>query len=134
MNTYYDAIVNALQGQTPRLEGYPERRQDWYGLSEVLAEHEATSGAERDKFIRAIGEIIREGEQPPTLLAEIIHFASSLDIAQVEDDVEELRHKPVASEIPLRTAVDNYLAFRTLRREGLKRASRSIGPENLQFR
>lgn len=112
---YYDKIVMTLKGKTPEFKNVPHERLDWSGSGAVLDIYEKTSGQERDDIIRAIGQIVAEGKQPPAIIAQVLHIAASLDIAQIEPSVKQLKAQTIASEEPVRSAITNYLAFRQVR-------------------
>jgi hypothetical protein len=111
---YYTQIIEMLQGQTPELRETPRDRLDWAGPGAVLDLYKKTSGRERVEIIEAMERILANG-QSPSVMAQVLHIAASLDIAQLEPYVEELRSKAHLFGEPVRLAVNNYLAFRKLR-------------------
>jgi hypothetical protein len=119
MNDYCQIIQDTLEGQTPALRNTPRERIDWGGMEAVLELYEASSGEDRENMIRALGRIIEEGKAPSEVIAQVLHFASSLDITQVEPSVQKLRAKRIASTEPIRGALENYFAFRQVQRRPL---------------
>jgi hypothetical protein len=111
-NDYYHDITNALQGNAPGLKGVPLDRLDWYGSSAVLEIYESTSGSDREEIIRAMGHIVESGKESPTVVAQVLHIAASLDLAQIQPSIEKLERTARASEEPVRSAIDTYKAFR----------------------
>jgi len=111
---YYQLVQDTLLGKTPATAGIPAERLDWSGLGAVLRLYEAASGPERDQLVQALGRIIEEGKGPPSLLAQVLHLAASLDLAQLEPSVQKLKTKAAASQEPVQSALANYLAFRQL--------------------
>ena len=122
MANYYDEITNALQGMTQDLRGVPIDRLDWYGSSAVLEIYESTSGLDREEIIRAMGLIVESGKESPTVIAQVLHIAASLDLAQIQPSIEKLERTARASEEPVRSAIDTYNAFRQV--NSLPRQSR----------
>jgi hypothetical protein len=109
---YYHEITNALQGRAPGLEEVPPDRLDWYGSSAVLEMYESTSGLDREEIIHAMGSIVESGNVPPIVVAQVLHIAASLDLAQIQPNVERLGRTALASEEPVRSAMETYNAFR----------------------
>jgi hypothetical protein len=112
---YYHEITKVLQGQVAGFEGIPRERLDWGPSSAVLAMYGATSGHERDEIIRAMGQIIENTAEPPFVIAQVLHIAACLDIAQIEPSVEKLRITAIASQEPVRSALQTYRSFRQLK-------------------
>jgi hypothetical protein len=117
-NGYSESIVRILKGQTAELQEFKERL-DWSGSGAVLEMYNSTSGVEREQFISALGQIIEEGEEPAPVIAQLIHIASSLNITQIEPSIRKLKTRTVASEEPVRGAIQNFLAYRNLRVHGI---------------
>jgi len=113
---YIEEIVNALLGNTGELAKIPRDRLDWAGPGAVLELYDKASALERDDIILAMGHIILDETLPPHLIAQLIHVAASLDLAQVEVSIRRLEKKAIASEEPVKGAINNYLAFRQLRK------------------
>jgi hypothetical protein len=111
-NNYYHEITSALQGQIPGLEGIPSARIDWYGSSAVLELYDSTSGSDREEIIRAMGQIVEAGKEPPIVVAQVLHIAASLDLAQIEPNVARLQHTSLASMEPVKSALRTYTAYR----------------------
>lgn len=111
---YYEKITDTLHGRTPELSEIPEERLDWSGLAALLNLFHKTSGLDRQEIIRAMGEIIENGEEPPHIIAQLLQIVSSLDLAELEPSVERLEEKSVAQEEPLRSAISNFKAYRKL--------------------
>src|SRR5438093_6697878 len=88
---YYTKIVEMLQGRTPELQGTPPERLDWAGSGAVLDLYKKTSGSERGEIIHAMEQILEEHKQPSLIMAQVIHIAASLDIAQLEPHIEKLK-------------------------------------------
>jgi hypothetical protein len=109
---YYVAITNALQGNARGLEGVPVARLDWYGSGAVLEMYESTAGADREEIIRAMGRIVESGIESPTVIAQVLHLAASLDLAQIQPSVERLERTALASEEPVKSAIQTYKSFR----------------------
>lgn len=120
VDQYYDEITRTLQGQTPALRAIPTDRLDWSGSGAVLELYDKTSGTDRENVIRAIGVIIDKATEPPSVIAQVIHIASSLNLAQLEPSVLRLRTTSLASVEPVRTALTNYFAYRQLSAISLK--------------
>jgi hypothetical protein len=108
----YQAILDALQGQSDQLRGIPAARLDWAGTGTALQLFEGTSGKDRARFIQAIGRIIEDHPLPPAATAELIHIASSLDLAEVEPQVRNLQTQSFAAQEDVQKAITNYLALR----------------------
>jgi hypothetical protein len=107
---FYEEIISALREPE-------QRRLDWGGSGAVLELYESAGGEERDELIRAMGRIIEEDEDP-SVVAQLIHIASSLDIAQVEPNVEHLKEKHLEEDDVVGKAVNNFLALRRFRAHG----------------
>src|SRR5260370_26520875 len=122
---YYQIVLDTLQGQTDQLKAVPPERLDWAGSGAMLDLFHQTSGENRAELIRAIGQVIRKHPAPPAVIAQLIHIASSLDLAEVESQVRELNPKPFASHEPVKGAIANYLAYRNLK---IPAQSKSFGP------
>jgi len=116
-NAYHQAIHDALQGRSEQLRDIPATRLDWAGTGLFLQLFESTSGKNRARFIEAVGRIIEEHELPPAALAELIHLASSLDLAQVEPQVRKLQTEDYGSQQDVKRAIVNYLALRNFSAE-----------------
>ena len=114
VTSYYDQIVLTLKGETPELAGTPYERLDWSGPGALLNLYGRTSGQHRDEIIRAMGQILEEATQPPAILAQVLHIAANLDLAQIEPSVQKLRVTTIAAEEPVKSAVKNYFAFRNI--------------------
>ena len=115
---YYDEIIDALTGETPQLRGIPKQRLDWSGCAAVLELYDKTwVRGDREDFIRDMGRVIEDTEDrlPPYVVAQVLHIATSLEIAQVAPNVQKLSSKVTGSKEPVKTAIGNYLAFRQLR-------------------
>jgi hypothetical protein len=112
---YYQKITSVLQGKTAHFEAIPPDRLDWGPSSVVLAMYGATSGDEREAIIRAMGEIIADATEPPVVIAQVLHIAACLDLAQIEPSVEKLHVSPIASQEPVQSALQTYRSFRQLR-------------------
>ncbi len=110
--SYADQIVHALTGAAPH------EAQEWDGPSKVLSLYDSAAGPDRDAVIRAIGKIIDDADQPAPVLAELVLIASSLDIAQVEPNVQKLAASPLGEDASVRKAINNYLAFRQIAQHG----------------
>src|ERR1700682_5120577 len=93
---HYQVILKALQGQTDQLGNIPASRVDWAGTGTILQLFESTSGKDRATFIEAIGQVIEDHPAPAPAIAELIHIASSLDLAQVEPQVRKLQTQKFA--------------------------------------
>lgn len=78
---YYQIVLDTLQGQTDQLKAVPPERLDWAGSGAMLDLFHQTSGENRAELIRAIGQVIRKHPAPPAIIAQLIHIASSLDLA-----------------------------------------------------
>jgi hypothetical protein len=113
-NSYYQVILDTLQGWTDQLRTIPSERLDWSGQGALLDLYRKTSGNDRGALIRAIGRVIQDHPAPPAVMAQLIQIASSLDLAEVEPQVRKLQEEAIAAQEPLRGAVVNYLAFRQL--------------------
>src|SRR5688500_10974793 len=113
-NEFYQKILDTLQGDTDELRAIPRERLDWAGPGALLDLYRKTSGSDRSALTRAVGQVIAEHTAPPAVLAQLIHIAASLDLAEVEPHVRELQAQPIAAEEPLHSAIANYLAFRQL--------------------
>jgi hypothetical protein len=111
---YYQAIIDTLQGRTEELRDIPRERLDWSASGAVLELLRNTSGKDRSALIRALGQVIRKHPVPGPAIAQLIHIASSLDLAELEPQVRELQTSPVASEEPVKNAIANFLAYRKL--------------------
>jgi hypothetical protein len=114
---FYQIVVKMLTGQasasgTQRLS---LERLDWAGVGAVLSLYEQTEGPEREAIIRAIGQIIEDGKQEPFVVAQVLDLASSLDLAQVQTNVQRLSKSASASHEPVQSALANYLVFRRMR-------------------
>ncbi|HVF50533.1 MAG TPA: hypothetical protein VNA19_10630 [Pyrinomonadaceae bacterium] len=116
--SYEEKITNALRESA-------HGRFDWGGSGAVLELYESAGGEERDELIRAIGRIIEEDEDP-SVVAQLIHIASSLDIAQVEPNVEHLKEKHPEEDDIVGKAVSNFLALRRFRAHGRAAASEHL--------
>ena len=112
---YYHEITRVLQGKTSQFESIPSDRLDWAPSSVVLAMYGATSGSERDEIIRAMGQIVAHATEPATVIAQVLHIAACLDIAQLDPSVEALQRTAMASQEPVQSAVQTYRSFRRLR-------------------
>ena len=112
---YYDAVVDRLTGRTPALREILPERLDWWGVEAVLRLFNHTSGEEREALIAALGDIITEDEQP-LVVAQVVYLVGSLDLAQLEPIVGRLRDRPLAQDETVRAEIDNYFAYRALRR------------------
>jgi hypothetical protein len=112
IKTHYQAILTALQGKSDQLREIPAARLDWAGTGTVLQLFDSTSGKDRANFIEAVGRIIEAHPLPPAAIAELIHIASSLDLAQVEPQVRKLRPQSFAAQEDVKKAISNYLALR----------------------
>src|SRR2546423_10047120 len=95
INAYRQAIVEALQGEISEMKTenvlLPIERLDWAGYSAVLELYDKALGLDRDNFIQAMKEIIGDGSLPIDTVAQAIHIATSLDIAQIAQSVIELQ-------------------------------------------
>lgn len=111
---YHDQILLTLKGETPEFADITYERLDWSGVEAVLNLYGRTSGPDRDAIIQAMGRIVEEAAQPPELLAQVLQIAASLDIAQIEPAVKKLAATALATEEPVKSAVTNYLAFRSV--------------------
>ncbi len=111
---YQKQIIQTLKGETPEFADTTYERLDWSGVEAVLNLYGRTSGPDRDAMIQAMGRIIEEAAQPPELLAQVLLIAASLDIAQIEPAVNKLAATALATEEPVKSAVMNYLAFRSI--------------------
>ena len=112
--SFYQAILETLQGRSEGLRDIPTERLDWAGAGSLLDLYRKTSGKDREALIGAIGRVILDHPAPPAVIAQLIQIASGLDLAQVAPQVRKLQEKPFASQEPLRSAITNYLAFRNL--------------------
>jgi hypothetical protein len=110
--SHHQAILEAFQGRSDQLRETPAARLDWAGTGMILQLFERTSGKDRASFIEAVGRIIEEHPLPPAAIAELIHIASSLDLAQVEPQVRKLQTQVFASQKNVKRAITNYLALR----------------------
>lgn len=119
MPDYYQLIVNRLRGDTADLEQVPKDRLDWHGVASVLRLYHKTTGEDREAFIRAMGQVLEEGEQPAEIMAQLLQMVSSLDLAQLEPSIRRLELKPFASREPLYEAIANYFAFRNVQHHQL---------------
>jgi hypothetical protein len=113
-NEYCQLIVDTLEGKTPPLRATPAERLDWSGPGALLDAYRKTSGANRSRFIEAIGQVIEDPTASPSVVAQLIQIAYSLDLAQVEPQVRLLEVRPEASTEPLKSAIANFVAFRAL--------------------
>ena len=118
-------IVQILTGETPELRGIPKERLDWGGPGALLAEYAA--GDERTIFIQAIGMLILEGKHQK-ILAELIAFASAIDIAQVAPHVLYLRNRGIIRLTIVREAADQFLAMRFFRSLSLQQLQQLRSP------
>jgi hypothetical protein len=112
---YYHEITTVLQGKSSQFENIPSERLDWAPSSVVLAMYSATSGSERDEIIRAMGQIVANATEPPPVIAQVLHIAACLDIAQLDPSVETLQKTTIASQEPVQSALQTYRSFRRLR-------------------
>jgi hypothetical protein len=112
---YFQTVLDTLQGKTQGLKAVPQDRLDWAGSGALLDLFHETSGEDRSQLIRAIGQVIDKHAGPRALIAQLIHIASSLDLAEVEPQVRALRSKSFALQEPIKSAITNYLAFRQLK-------------------
>jgi hypothetical protein len=110
---HYQAIINALEGQTDQLRDIPAARRDWAGTGTVIQLFESTSGKNRAAFIDAVGQVIENHPLAAPTIAELIHIACSLDLAQVEPQVRKLQVQKFAAQEDVKKAITNYLALRT---------------------
>jgi hypothetical protein len=124
MGKYYRAILDTLQGRTEELRAIPPERLDWTGVAALLALIRKTSGKDRTEIIRSIGQVIRNHTASPSVIAELVNIASSLDLAEVEPEVRGLRATPFGDQQPLRDAITNFLAFRALACAGAPETAR----------
>jgi hypothetical protein len=127
---FYDSILGMLQGRTEAIRDIPTERLDWAGPGALLELYRETAGDERDKLIRAMGQVIRDHPASPAMIAQLVQIASGLDIAQVEPEVRNLQEDPFAAEKPLRSAITNYLAFRGLKAAPITRPRVTRRPAN----
>ncbi len=111
---YYEKIRDCLQEQNSETQAARNNRHDWSGSGLVLEIYDRSAGKKRDEIIRAMGQIIEEGTEPPSVIAQVLHIVSSLEITQVEPSVLELSSKEVALSEPIQSAISNYFAFREL--------------------
>lgn len=110
---YREKIIQMLQGKAPELNGgIPDDRLDWNGFGAVLSLYHQTSGQERNNIISAMEQIIEKAQEPPPVLAQVIHIASSLDLAQLDSSVQKLQSEQIASQEPLRSAIKDYITIR----------------------
>ena len=84
--------------------------RNWEGSSKILLMYRMARGCSRDEIIGAIKEIIKDADEQPAILAELLHIAMALDIAQIDEDVIALRSKSISKESPLCDAIRNYEA------------------------
>jgi hypothetical protein len=112
---YYREITTVLQGKTSQFERIPADRLDWAPSSVVLAMYSATSGTERDEIIRAMRQIVANAAEPAAVIAQILHIAACLDIAQLDPSVETLQRTSLASQEPVQSALQTYRSFCRLR-------------------
>lgn len=138
MAAYEELIVRMLEGRTPELEEIPPDRLDWDGVSAVLALYDGTSGLERHAIIEAIGRVIDDGTAPSLVLADLVSLAASLDLAQLQPNVERLRHRLRMEPLPqedaamLEQAVTTFLAYRQLAGLLADRGGSSTANERLE--
>lgn len=111
---YEKLILDTLQGRTEELQGIPPERLDWSGPGALLELYDRTSGKDRTEIIRAIGRLIQEHTAPVDVIAQLVDLASSLDLAEVEPNIEVLRTDPVGSKEPLHGAIINFLTYREM--------------------
>jgi len=112
---YYHEITTVLQGKTAQFESIPADRLDWAPSSVVLAMYSATSGSERDDIIRAMGQIVARATEPAAVIAQVLHIAACLDIAQLDPSVETLQKTTMASQEPVQSALQTNRSLRRLR-------------------
>jgi hypothetical protein len=91
-------ILSALEGQTADLRELPAARRDWGGTGTILQLFESTTGKDRSAFIEAVGQVIENHSASAPAIAELIHIASSLDLAQVEPQVRKLQGQKFAAQ------------------------------------
>lgn len=125
-HNYYQAIIDMLQGESDQLRVIPPERLDWAGPGALLEMYRKTSGNDRNALIQAMGQVIQNHQAPPSVLAQLIQIASSLDLAEVEPHVRNLRAKVIAGHEPLQSAITNYLAFRDLNTTTTLTRSRAV--------
>src|SRR5262245_57478905 len=113
-NEFHQVILDTLQGRTGELRSIPRERLDWAGPGTFLELFRKTSGSDRTALIEAMGRVIEDQATPPAVLAQVIQIASSLDLAQLEPQVRELRERATDAEGPVRSAINNYLVYREL--------------------
>jgi hypothetical protein len=109
---YYAEITNTLEGKVPGLRDVPADHLDWYGVGAVLELYESTAGSDREEIISAIGKIVEHGRESPMVIAQVLHLAASLDLAQIQPSVERLERTALASEEPVKSAIQTYNSFR----------------------
>ena len=114
---YYTLILDTLEGTSHEFTRaqFSKERLDWAGPGVLLDLFGSTSGDSRKEFIAAIGKILGEHRAKADTLAQLVDIASSLDIAEVQADVESLQKDPISRQEPLHGSVHNYLAYRRLR-------------------
>lgn len=106
---YKDRITKLLRGEN--LPGrVPHERLDWGGLAGVVALYYGTD--DTNDFRAAMKSIIRE-ESDVVVLAQVIHFASSLRLWDVTDAVESRKGQFEANSAA-GASIQNFLAFRQL--------------------
>src|SRR5260370_16528038 len=113
-NAFHQTILDTLQGQTDQLRTIPPERLDWAGPGAFLQLYRQTSGSDRTALIRAVGEILDEHSAPTPVLAQLVQFASALELAEVEPQIRRLQAEAIAAQEPLQDAITNYLPFRQL--------------------
>jgi hypothetical protein len=128
---YRQLILDTLQGNTEEQRQIPRDRLDWDGPGAFLSLYRATSGLERTRMIRAIGQIIHDHSTVAPVMAQLVDIASSLDLAELEPEVRSLKQQAAGRKEPIRSAVANYLAYRELAHDNIppmpRRARRRVG-------
>lgn len=122
---YDRLVVDTLEGRTGELRSIPTTALDWSGSGALLDLYRGTSGNERSELIESIGRVIEQHSALPTTLAQLIHIAACLDLAQVEPQVRGLQPATIAQTEPVKSAVANYLAFRALKTAPVTRQTES---------
>lgn len=117
---YYHEITTVLQGKTSQFEHISADRLDWAPSSVMLTMYSATSGSERDEIIRAMGQIVANATEPAAVIAQVLHVAACLDIAQLDPSVETLQKTTMASQEPVQSALQTYRSFRRLRSPSIR--------------
>jgi hypothetical protein len=123
IKTHYQDIIEALEGKAEPLRAVAAARRDWTGPGMILELYEKTSGQDRATFIDAIGQIIEDHSASPAAVAELIYVAASLDLAQVEPKVRKLLGESFGAQEPVRKAIGNFLALRTMAAAGVEAVS-----------